>query len=126
MSEVEAGALVHVQAWPGGSVGDLADVLGTRVTFVLTALVEAASIATIAVAPDNLVAVTVLWATRVYTGRPSTGVAVASGTQGVSLLCGPLTGGLLAETTTLTTALLAGATIVAACALLVPREDVIH
>ncbi len=26
--EVEAGALVHVQAWPGGSVGDLAGVVG--------------------------------------------------------------------------------------------------
>jgi DNA-binding MarR family transcriptional regulator len=28
VSEVEAGALVHVQAWPGGSIGDLADVVG--------------------------------------------------------------------------------------------------
>lgn len=28
VSEVEAGALVHVQAWPGGSVGDLAGVVG--------------------------------------------------------------------------------------------------
>jgi DNA-binding MarR family transcriptional regulator len=28
LGEVEAGALVHVQAWPGGSVGDLAGVVG--------------------------------------------------------------------------------------------------
>lgn len=28
IGEVEAGALVHVQAWPGGSVGDLAGVVG--------------------------------------------------------------------------------------------------
>ena len=28
VGEVEAGALVHVQAWPGGSVGDLAGVVG--------------------------------------------------------------------------------------------------
>ncbi len=28
LSEVDAGAVVHVQAWPGGSVGDLADVVG--------------------------------------------------------------------------------------------------
>lgn len=28
VSEVEAGALVHVQAWPGGTVGDLAAVVG--------------------------------------------------------------------------------------------------
>lgn len=27
-SEAEAGALVHVQAWPGGSVGELAGVVG--------------------------------------------------------------------------------------------------
>jgi len=27
-SEVEAGALVHLQAWPGGSLGDLAAVVG--------------------------------------------------------------------------------------------------
>lgn len=28
VSEAEAGALVHVQAWPGGSVGELAGVVG--------------------------------------------------------------------------------------------------
>lgn len=28
LSEAEAGALVHLQAWPGGSVGDLAGVVG--------------------------------------------------------------------------------------------------
>lgn len=28
LSEAEAGALVHLQAWPGGSVGDLAGVIG--------------------------------------------------------------------------------------------------
>jgi DNA-binding MarR family transcriptional regulator len=28
VNEVEAGALVHVRAWPGGSVGDLAGVVG--------------------------------------------------------------------------------------------------
>jgi DNA-binding MarR family transcriptional regulator len=28
LGETEAGALVHVQAWPGGSVGDLAGVVG--------------------------------------------------------------------------------------------------
>lgn len=28
VGEVEAGALVHIQAWPGGAVGDLAGVVG--------------------------------------------------------------------------------------------------
>lgn len=109
----------------------------------LAALLEAAAIATTAAAADNLtavliaaavfgaayniiVAVTVLWATRIYAGRPSFGVATATGAQGVGLLCGPLTGGILAENTTLTTALLSGATIVAVSALLAPRGNVIH
>ncbi len=78
-----------------------------------TALLEAAAIATIALAADNLtavlvasglfgaayntiVAVTVLWATRIYSDRPSAGVAAATGAQGVGLLSGSLAGGLLA------------------------------
>jgi predicted MFS family arabinose efflux permease len=125
------------------AAADIIGRFGARVTFVLTALLEAAAIATIAVAADNLaavliaaaffgaayntsIAVTVLWATRIYSGRPSSGLATATGAQGIGLLCGPLAGGILAETTTLTTALLGGATIVAIGALLAPRRDVIH
>jgi predicted MFS family arabinose efflux permease len=125
------------------AAADIIGRLGARATFVLTALLEAAAIATIAVAADNLaavliaaatfgaayntiVAVTVLWATRIYAGRPSFALASATGTQGIGLLCGPLAGGILAETTTLTAALLGGATIVAVSALLAPRGDVIH
>lgn len=110
----------------------------------LTALLEAAAIATIAVAADNLaavliaaatfgaayntiVAVTVPWATRIYAGRPSFALATATGTQGIGLLCGTLAGGILGEATILTTTLLGGATIVVAiAALLAPRADVIH
>jgi predicted MFS family arabinose efflux permease len=116
--------------------------LGARLTFVLTALLEAAAIAVIAVAPHRLaavlvaaaafgaayntiVAVNVLWATRVYAERPAAGVAAATGAQGVGLLAGPLTGGIFAETTSLPTALLGGAAIVAAAAFLAPRDDVV-
>lgn len=125
-----------------GTVGaDVIARLGTRRTFVLTALLEAAAIVTIAVAAGNLaavliaaavfgaaynmiVAITVLWATHLY--NPSTGVATATGVQGLGLLFGPLTGGILAETTSLTTALLGGAFIVAVTALLAPRVDLVH
>lgn len=127
----------------GLAAGDVINRLGARLTFVLTALIEAATIATIAVAPNNLiavlvaaacfgaayntiVAVTVLWSTRIYTDRPSAGVATATGAQGIGLLAGPLTAGLVAETTSLTTALLAGAAILACTTALAPRGDVIH
>ena len=117
--------------------------LGARRTFVFTAVLEAAAISTIAVAPDRLaavliaaaafgvayntiVAVSVLWATRIYGDRPSAGVAAATGAQGVGLLVGPLTSGILAETTDLTTALLVGAAIVGVAAFLAPRSDVVH
>jgi predicted MFS family arabinose efflux permease len=114
--------------------------LGARLTFVLTALLEAAAIATIAVAADSLVtvlfgaavfgaayntiiAVTVLWGTGIYGDRPSAGVAAATGAQGLGLLCGPLTGGVLAESFGLGTALLGGAAVVATAVLLAPRHD---
>jgi MFS family permease len=110
---------------------------------VLTALLEAVAITVIAAVPHHLVAallaaaafgvayntvvaVTILWATHTYADRPAAGVAAVTGAQGVGLLFGPLTAGLLAETTDLTTALLGGAAIVAAAAVLAPRHDVIH
>ncbi|TQM09999.1 MFS transporter [Pseudonocardia kunmingensis] len=127
----------------GVAAADVITRLGARLTFVLTALLEAVALAVIAVAPDHLVAVlvaaaafgvayntivavSVLWATRVYAERPAAGVAAATGAQGVGLLFGPLTGGVLAASTSLTTALLGGAAIVAAAAFLAPRRDVVR
>ncbi|MFC5749228.1 MFS transporter [Actinomadura rugatobispora] len=95
----------------GLAAADVIARLGARLTFVLTALLEAAAIAAIAVAPDDLTAVL---------------IAAATGMQGVGLLFGPLTGGVLAETTSLTSALLGGASIVAAAALLAPRSDLLE
>lgn len=132
-----------VTSLSGLAAADIVARLGARLTFVLTALLEAAAIAMIAVAAGNLaavlfaaatfgvayntiVAVTVLWGTGIYGDRPAAGVAAATGAQGTGLLFGPLTGGVLAATTSLTTALLGGATILAAAALLVPGNDQIH
>ncbi|HEX2212857.1 MAG TPA: hypothetical protein VHH12_05290, partial [Mycobacterium sp.] len=74
----------------------------------------------------TIVAVTVLWATRIYSDRPSAGLATATAAQGIGLLFGPLTAGILADTTSLTTALLAGALIVCAAAPFAPRPDIVN
>jgi len=132
-----------VTSLTGLAAADVIGRHGARVTFVLTAVLEAAAITTIALAAGNLAAVliaaaafgaayntivatTVLWATRLYPDRPAAGVATATGSQGIGLLCGPLTGGLIAATTNLTTVLLGGAAILLLAALLAPRGDVIH
>ncbi len=69
---------------------------------------------------------TVLWATRIYAGRPSAGSPRRPAPRVSDCSADPLTGGVLAETTSLTAALLGGAAIVAVSALLAPRGDVIH
>jgi len=76
---------------------------------------------------NTLVATSVRWATRLDPDRPATGVATATGSQGIGLLCGPLTGGLITASTSLTIALLGGAVILLLlAAALAPRTDVIH
>ena len=131
-----------VTSLAGLAAADVITRLGARLTFVLTALLEAVAIAVIALAPGHLaavlvaaaafgvayntiVAVSVLWATRIYAERPAAGAAAATGAQGVGLLFGPLTGGALAASTSLTAALLGGATVVAVAAFLSPRSDVV-
>lgn len=119
---------------------DLIARLGAGNTFILTALLEAAAIATIAAAADSLVAVlvaaaafgaayntivtvTVLWGTRIYSDLPSAGAATAAGANAIGLLCGPLAGGIAADAAGLTATLLTAAVIVLAAALLAPREN---
>jgi predicted MFS family arabinose efflux permease len=122
---------------------DLIARLGAGKTFVLTALLEAAAIATIGAAADSLVAVlvaaaafgaayntivtvTVLWGTRIYSDRPSAGAATAAGAGATGLLCGPLAGGIAADAAGLTATLLTAAVIVLAAALLAPRQNMIE
>lgn len=126
-----------------GGAADLISRLGATSTFVLGALVEAAAIATIGVAPDHFVAVmvaaaafgvayntivnvTVLWGTRLYSDQPSAGSAAAVRAQAIGLLCGPLLGGVVADAIGLTATLLGGAAVVATAALFAPRRDVVH
>jgi len=122
----------------GIGAADVIRRLGAGRTFVLTALLEAAAIATVGVAADSLLAVlvagaafgaayntivtvTVLWGIGVYADSPSTGIATAAGANAVGLLCGPLAGGIVADAIGLTATLLAGATVVLAAALFAPR-----
>jgi len=118
----------------GIGAADLIRRLGAGRTFVLTALLEGAAIATVGLAPDQVVAVllagaaystivtvTVFWGTLIYVDRPSAGVATVAGGNAIGLLAGPLTGGIVADTIGLTAALLGGATIILAAALLKPE-----
>lgn len=124
----------------GIGAADVIRRLGDGRTFALTALLEAAAIATVAIAANNLIAVlaagaafgaayntivtvTVLWGIRVYPDRPSAGVATAAGGNAIGLLCGPLAGGIAADALGLTATLLAGATVVLAAALFSPRGN---
>lgn len=124
----------------GIGAADVIRRLGAGRTFVLTALLEATAIATVGVAANNviavllagaafgaayntIVAVTVLWGTRIYADRPSAGVATAAGANAIGLLCGPLAGGIIADTVGLTATLLGGAVVVLTAALFAPRGD---
>ena len=116
--------------------------LGATRTFVLCALLEAAAIATVGLAPNRVVVVliaaaafgaaysmlvniTVLWGTRLYPDQPSVGSARAVGAQAIGLLCGPVVGGVVADVIGLTATLLGGAAIVLVAAFFAPRRDVI-
>ena len=140
---VVAGGLFAVAGTIVVALAERPALLGAGRTFVLTALLEAAAIATVGVAADSLLAVlvagaafgaayntivtvTVLWGTRVYADSPSTGIATAAGANAVGLLCGPLAGGIVADAIGLTATLLAGATVVLAAALFAPRGDVVQ
>jgi predicted MFS family arabinose efflux permease len=107
---------------------DVTRAFGARRTFVLSAALEAAAIATIALAPGHLaaalgagaafgtayntnVAVTVLWSTDLSPDRPTAGLAVATTSNALGLLGGPFLGGLLAAATSLTVTMLAGAAV---------------
>jgi predicted MFS family arabinose efflux permease len=122
---------------------DLIHRLGARWTFVLSALLQAAAIVTIGVVAHSLlavllaagvfgttyntiVAVTVLWGTRLNPDRPSAGVAAAAGANAIGLLAGALAGGVIADTAGLSTTLVIGGVVLLATIPLAPRASVIQ
>ncbi|MFL5860942.1 MAG: MFS transporter [Solirubrobacteraceae bacterium] len=122
---------------------DLIDRLGTRPTFVLSALLQAAAIATIGLAAHSLpavllaagafgttyntiVAVTVLWGTRLNADRPAAGVAAAAGANAIGLLTGAFAGGIIADTLGLSATLVIGGAVLLATIPLAPRTNIIQ
>jgi predicted MFS family arabinose efflux permease len=122
--------------------GDLVRRLSGRVVFTGAALLEASSLALLAIAPSSLVAVMVsamlfgaaynsvvaveaLWSARRYPERPSLGLAAAMAANAAGLLCGPLASGALADAVGLTDVLLGGAAIAVAAAALAPRIAIV-
>jgi predicted MFS family arabinose efflux permease len=121
---------------------DLAHRLGPAPAFKVTVVVEAMALALLALMPSSLaavmasavlfgvaynatVALQAIWSTHVFAQRPSLGISAAMSASGLGLLLGPLAAGLLAGAYGLGAVLLAGAGVVAAAAILAPREAIL-
>ncbi|MFZ1993342.1 MAG: MFS transporter [Solirubrobacteraceae bacterium] len=120
---------------------DLIHRFGARRTFVLSAVLQAAATATIGLAAHSLpavlvaagtfgttyntvVAITVLWGTRLNPDRPSAGVAAAAGANAIGLLAGALAGGMIADAVGLSATLIIGGAVLLVTIPLAPRASV--
>jgi len=136
-------ALVGAASLAGAISGELVERLGARPTIVAGSLALASSLALLAAAPGSwlavvppavlfgaayniLLAVEAIWSARVYAGRPATGLAAVMLMLAIGLLIGPAAAGIMAASLGLPAAFLAGAAVVAATALLAPREELRH
>jgi predicted MFS family arabinose efflux permease len=136
-------ALVGAASLAGAFSADLVERLGGRPTIVAGALALSASLALIASAPGSwlaivpsailfggaynvLLAVDAIWSARVFSQRPATGLAAVMFLLALGLLAGPAVAGVVATSLGLPAAFLAGAAVVAATALLAPREELRH
>jgi len=133
-------ALVGAASLAGGVSGELVERLGARATFVAGSLALTASLALIAAAPGSwpavvpsailfgasynvLLAVDAIWSSRVYAGRPATGLAAVMFVLACGLLLGPAVAGAMAASAGLPTAFFAGAAVIALTTVLTPAED---
>jgi predicted MFS family arabinose efflux permease len=136
-------AFVGAASLAGAFSGELVERLGARPTIVAGALALSASLALLAAAPGSwlavvpsailfggaynvLLAVDAIWSARVFSQRPATGLAAVMFLLALGLLAGPAVAGLVATSLGLPAAFLAGAAVVAATALLAPREELRH
>jgi predicted MFS family arabinose efflux permease len=134
--------VVGVASLLSTATGDLVARFGGRRVFTTAVLTEAASLVLLALAPSSLtaalmsavlfgasynaiVAIEALWSARLYAEQPSLGLAAAMAANAAGLLCGPLASGALGDTVGLTDVLLGGAAIIAAAAVLAPREVIV-
>ncbi|HUR84073.1 MAG TPA: MFS transporter [Solirubrobacteraceae bacterium] len=133
-------ALVGAASLAGAFSGDLVQRLGARPTIVCGALALSVSLALLAAAPGSwlavapsailfgaaynvLLAVDAIWSAQVFAQRPATGLAAVMFMLATGLLAGPALAGAMATSLGLPAAFLAGAAVVAATALLLPREE---
>jgi predicted MFS family arabinose efflux permease len=125
----------------GGSVSaDAIDRLGARTAFILAAATEAASLVLLGLAPGALaavlcsavlfgvayatiVAISVIWSTKVFADRPSAGLAAVMAMNALGLLTGPPILGMTADHTGLPAIFTVGAVLLALTSLFAPCEE---
>jgi len=133
-------AVVGAASLIGAFSGDLVERLGARPTMLAGTLALSASFVLIAAAPGSwlavlpsallfgaaynvLIAVDAIWSSRVFAGRPGTGLAAVMFMLATGLLAGPAAAGVAATALGLPAAFLGGAVVVAATVFLLPREE---
>jgi predicted MFS family arabinose efflux permease len=125
----------------GGTVGaDAIDHLGARQAFIIAAATEAASLLLLALAPGapaaaltsavlfgaayaTIVAIAVIWSTKVFAEQPSAGLAAVMVMNALGLLIGPPTLGAVADRTGLGTAFATGTLLLLVTTALAPHEE---
>lgn len=125
----------------GGSVSaDAIDRVGASAAFILAAAAEAASLLLLGLAPGmvaavlcsavlfgvayaTIVAISVIWSTKVFADRPSAGLAAVMAMNAVGLLTGPPILGTVADHIGLAAIFTAGAALLALTTLFAPREE---
>lgn len=132
-------ALVGVASVGGSVSGDAVGRIGGGATFVLAAVAEAAALLLLGLAPTNagaaiasavlfgtaycvIVAVQVIWSARVFSERPSAGLAAVMTMNAVGMLVGPPVMGAVADRTGFATVFAGAAVLMLATAALAPRE----
>ena len=132
-------AVVGVASVGGTLGGDAVRRLGGRATFVLALAVEAAALLLLGLAPAHggvpvvaavmfgaaynvVVAVQVIWSGRVYSARPSAGLAATVAMNALGLLLGPPLLGAVADQTGFGVVFAAAGLLLLATAALAPRE----
>lgn len=135
-------AVVGLASVLGGLAGDLVRRVGAPGAFVTMTFAMAGSLCLLAVAPGALgaaalagaafgagynvvVAIQSIWTSAVFASRPSAGLAAVMFMLGLGQLAGPPLAGLLADGLGLGVVLLLAAALVAATAMLPPRERLV-
>jgi predicted MFS family arabinose efflux permease len=133
-------AAVGLSGVAGSFAGDMLERLGGRAALRVSASALGGSLFLLAAAPSAwwsvivsaclfgstynlLLAVQAIWSARVFSSRPSTGLAAMLFMVGIGQLAGPALAGVLADGAGLAAAFVIGGATISASALLAPREE---